>query len=177
VEETCTALNDAVIEEGCAEAVADRRRVDNNFEGDGNDLGQGKEETTLTDGAKDPGGNAGANGSLVDDMDEIGEETTLTDYAMSTGGKKGADEGPVNDMDEIGLIFDFEDITTKVCLKEFGSYMKFNNKCLHRGYKSGSINTYLSAQLFSAPMGKKVQCKIMWQNLRKESSTRIIYQC
>jgi hypothetical protein len=40
-------------------------------------------------------------------------------------------------------------------LKEFGIYMKFNNKCLHRGYKSGSVNTYLSSQLFSAPMGKR----------------------
>jgi hypothetical protein len=155
VEETCTALNDVVIKEGGAEAVADRGRADNNFEGDGKDLGQGKEETTLTDGAKDPGGNAGADGVLVDGMDEVGEETTLTDCAMSTGGDKGADKGPVNDMDEIGLIFDFEDIKTKVCLKEFGSYVKFNNKCLHRGYKSGSVNTYLSNQLFSAPMGKR----------------------
>ncbi len=33
--------------------------------------------------------------------------------------------------------------------------MKFNNKCLHRRYKSGRINTYLSAQLFSVPMGKR----------------------
>ncbi len=40
-------------------------------------------------------------------------------------------------------------------MKEFGIYMKFNNKCLHRGYKSGSVNTYLSSQLFSAPMGKR----------------------
>jgi hypothetical protein len=39
-------------------------------------------------------------------------------------------------------------------LKEFGSYVKFNNKCLHRGYKRGSVKTYLSAQLFSSPMGK-----------------------
>ncbi len=109
----------------------------------------------MTDGAKDLGGNAGANGGSVDDMDEIGEETTLTDCAMSTGDNKGADKGPVNDRDEIGLIFDVEDINTKVCLKEFGSYVKFNNKCLHRGYKSGSVDTYLSAQLFSAPMGKR----------------------
>ncbi len=79
----------------------------------------------------------------------------MTDGAMSTGGNGGAKEGPVNDMDEIGLIFDFEDIKTKVCLKEFGSYMKFNNKCLHRRYKSDSVNRYLSAQLFSANMGKR----------------------
>jgi hypothetical protein len=41
-------------------------------------------------------------------------------------------------------------------LKEFGSYVKSNNKCLHRGYKRGSIKIYLSAQLFSAPMGKRM---------------------
>ena len=75
VQETCTALNDVVIEEGSAEAVADGGREDNVFEGDVNDLGRGKEETMLTDGAKDPGGNAGADGGLVGDMDEIGEET------------------------------------------------------------------------------------------------------
>jgi hypothetical protein len=34
------------------------------FEVDGSNLGQGKEETTLTDGAKDPVSNAGANISL-----------------------------------------------------------------------------------------------------------------
>ena len=32
--------------------------------------------------------------------------------------------------------------------------MKFNNRCHHRGYKCGSVKTYLSAQL-SAPMGKR----------------------
>jgi len=58
-------------------------------------------------------------------------------------------------MDDIGLIFKFEDVDTKVCLKEFGSYVKFNNKCLHRGYKCGSVKTYLSAQLFSAPKGRR----------------------
>ncbi len=33
--------------------------------------------------------------------------------------------------------------------------MKFNNKCLHRGYKRGSVKTYLSAPTFSAPLGKR----------------------
>ncbi len=46
-------------------------RDDNNFEGDGDNLGRGKKETTLTDGAMDPGGNVGANNGLVDDEDEI----------------------------------------------------------------------------------------------------------
>jgi hypothetical protein len=99
------------------------------------------------------------------------EETALTDdCAMSTSGDEGAEEGPVNDMDEIGLIFNFEDIETKVCLKECGSFVKFNNKCLHRGYKKGSSS-------FQHQWEKEGQCKITWQNLRKEPSTRIIYQC
>ncbi len=90
-------------EGGGAEAEeADGGRDDIDFEGDSDNLGRGEEETALTD-----------------------------DCAMSTSGDEGAEEGPVNDMDEIGLIFNFEDIETKVCLKECGSYVKFNNKCLH----------------------------------------------
>ncbi len=58
----------------------DRGRDNNNFERDGNNLGQGKEKTALTDGAMDTGSNAGANDGSVDNMDEIvGEETMLTD--------------------------------------------------------------------------------------------------
>ncbi len=138
--------NNVVIEEGSA---TDKGRDNDVFEGDDNDLGQGKDwamltdgtkdaganvggdgslvdniETTLTDGAKNPAGNTGAGGSSVKGMDEIVDkmEMTLTDdCAMSTSGDEGAEEGPVNDMDEIGLIFKFEDIETKVCLKEFGS--------------------------------------------------------
>ena len=156
-----------------------RGRDNSVFEGDDNGLGQGKNRATLTDGAKDADANAGGNGSLVDGIettltdgaknptgnagannrsvkgiDEIVDkmEMTLTDdYAMSTGDNEGAEEGPVNNIDEIGLIFDIEGINKTVCLKEFGSYVKFNNKCLHRGYKRGSIKKYLSAQLFSAP--------------------------
>jgi hypothetical protein len=59
VEET----NDVVIKEGCVEAVVDGGRDDNDFEGDDNDLGRDKEETTLTDGAMDTGSDAGANDS------------------------------------------------------------------------------------------------------------------
>ncbi len=127
-------------------------------------MGQGKDRAMLTDGAKDADAYAGGDGSLVDDIDEIGKETEtmLTDGAKnqvgnvgaesrlvkdmdeivdkSTAGKEGAKEGPVNNMDEIGLIFNFEGIKKTACLKEFGSYIKFNNKCLHRGYKRGSVN-------------------------------------
>ena len=120
-------LNNVVIKEGGgAEAEeADGRRNDIDFEDDSDNLVRGEEETALTD-----------------------------DCAMSTSGDEGAEESPVNDMDEIGLIFNFDDIETKVCLKECGSYVKFN-KCLHRGYKKGNVKTYLSAQLFSAPLGKR----------------------
>ena len=82
----------------------------------------------------------GANSRSVKDMDEIVDK--------STGGNEFAKEGPVNDMDEIGLIFNFEGIKKTVCLKEFGSYVKFNYKCLHKGYKHGSVKTYLSANSF-----------------------------
>jgi hypothetical protein len=114
--------------DGSAEAVADGRRDDTVFEGDDNDLGQGKDRAMLTDGAKDADAYAGGDNSLVDDIDEIGKEmeTTLTDGAKNqvgdvgansrlmkdmdeivdkrTGGDEGAKEGPVNNINEIGLI-------------------------------------------------------------------------
>jgi hypothetical protein len=43
-----------------------------------------------------------------------------------------------------------EDNDGKVSLRDFGSYMKFNKKRYHKGYKSGTVNTYLTAQLFAA---------------------------
>jgi hypothetical protein len=144
-------LKDVVIEEGGADAVADGGRDDDNFEVDGNNLGQGKEETTLTDGAKDPVSNAGANNGSVDNMDEIGVETMLTDGTKDPVSNAGANNGSVDDMDEIDLIFDFDGKEEKVCLKEFGSYVKFNNKCCHKGYKTGKNTTFLSAQIFSVP--------------------------
>ncbi len=103
----------------------DGGRNGNNFEGDGNDLGRGEEETMSTDDAMNPGGDVGADDGLVDDKDEI------------------------------CLIFELKGKETKVCLRDLGSYMKFSKKCYHKGYKSGSVNTYLSVQLFSAPTGKR----------------------
>ena len=50
----------------------DGGRDDNDFEGDGNNLGWGEEEPTLTDGAMDPGGNVGADDGSTEDEDEIG---------------------------------------------------------------------------------------------------------
>jgi hypothetical protein len=81
----------------------------------------------------------------------------LTDGAMELGGDMGADDGSVDNKDEIGLIFELEGKETKVCLRDLGSYMKFSKEYYHKRYKSGSVNTYLSAQLFSAPTGKRQQ--------------------
>ncbi len=53
--------------------------------------------------------------------------------------------------DDIGIIFWLEGNDVKVSLRDFGSYMKFNKECYHKGYKSGMVNTYLTAQLFAAP--------------------------
>ena len=99
-------LNDVVIEEGCVNAVADSGRDGDNFDVDGNDLGQSKEETTLADCAKDnPVSNAGTNNGSVENMDEIGEETTLTDGPIDPVSDAGANNGSVENMDEIGIIF------------------------------------------------------------------------
>jgi hypothetical protein len=42
-------------------------------------------------------------------------------------------------------------ITTTEDDRNFGSCVKFNKECYHKGYKSGEVNTYLTAQLFAAP--------------------------
>ena len=53
--------------------------------------------------------------------------------------------------DNIGILFKLEGNDVKVSLRDFGSYVKFNKECYHKGYKSGMVNTYLTAQLFAAP--------------------------
>jgi hypothetical protein len=53
--------------------------------------------------------------------------------------------------DDIGIIFQLEGYDVKVSLRDFGSYVKFNKECYHKGYKSSMVNTYLTAQLFAAP--------------------------
>ncbi len=53
--------------------------------------------------------------------------------------------------DDIGIFFQMEGNDVKVSIRDFGSYMKFNKECYHKGYKSGEVNTYLTAQLFAAP--------------------------
>jgi hypothetical protein len=53
--------------------------------------------------------------------------------------------------DNIGIIFKLEGNDVKVSIRDFGSHVKFNKECLHKGYKCGMEHTYLSAQLFAAP--------------------------
>jgi hypothetical protein len=58
----------------------------------------------------------------------------------------------INDTeDNIGIFFKLEGNDVKVSLRDFGSYMKFNKECYHKGCKCGMVNTYLTAQLFAAP--------------------------
>ena len=53
--------------------------------------------------------------------------------------------------DNIGIIFKLEGNDVKVSTRNFGSYVKFNKECYYKGYKCGTVNTYLTAQLFAAP--------------------------
>ena len=101
--ETGVYLNDVVIEEGCVDAVADGGRDDDNFDVDGNDLGQSKGETKLTYCAKDdPASNADSNNGSVENMNEIGEERTLPDGPNDLVSNADANNGLVENMNEIG---------------------------------------------------------------------------
>ncbi len=53
--------------------------------------------------------------------------------------------------DNTSIFFWLESNDVKVSLRAFGSCVKFNKECYHKGYKSGMVNTYLTAQLFAAP--------------------------
>jgi hypothetical protein len=53
--------------------------------------------------------------------------------------------------DNIRIIFQLEGNDEKLSLRDFGSCVKFNKECYHKGYKSSKMNTYLTAQLFAAP--------------------------
>jgi hypothetical protein len=68
--------------------------------------------------------------------------------------------------DSIGIIFQLKSNGVKVSLRDFGSYMKFNKECYHKGYKSSKVNTYLTAQLFAASaVGQK------WHRLKSMNIT------
>jgi hypothetical protein len=68
--------------------------------------------------------------------------------------------------DNISIIFKLEGNNVKVNLREFGSYVKFNKECYHKGYKCGTVNTYLTDQLFATPAaGQK------WHRLKSMNIT------
>jgi hypothetical protein len=73
----------------------------------------------------------------------------------------------INDTEgDIGIFFWLESNDVKVNLRDFGSYAKFNKECYHKGYKSGEVNTYLTAQLFVAPAAGQ-----MWHRLKSMNIT------
>jgi hypothetical protein len=47
--------------------------------------------------------------------------------------------------DDIRIIFRLEGKDVKVSIRDFGSYVKFNKECDHKGCKCGTVNTYLTA--------------------------------
>jgi hypothetical protein len=53
--------------------------------------------------------------------------------------------------DNNGMIFKLEGNDVKVSLRDFGNYVKLYKECYHKGYKCGTVNTYLTAQLFAVP--------------------------
>ncbi len=72
-----------------------------------------------------------------------------------------------NTEDSIGTIFQLEGNDVKVSLRDIGNYVKSNKECLHKGYKSSKVNTYLTAQLFAVPaVGQK------WHRLKSMHITR-----
>jgi hypothetical protein len=67
--------------------------------------------------------------------------------------------------DDIGIIFQLEGNDVKVSLRDFGSYVKFNKECYHKGYKSSTVNTYLTAQLFAAPATRQRWHRLKCMNI------------
>jgi hypothetical protein len=43
--------------------------------------------------------------------------------------------------------------------------VKFNKECHHKGYKSGTGNTYLTAQLFAAPAAGQKWHRLKYMNI------------
>ena len=65
----------------------------------------------------------------------------------------------------IGIKFKLGVNDVKVSLRDLESYVKFDKECLHKGYKCGTVGTYLSTQLFTAPaVGQKRQRLICMNN-------------
>jgi hypothetical protein len=68
--------------------------------------------------------------------------------------------------EDIGIFFQLEGKDVKVSIRDFGSYVKFNKECYHKGYKNGKVNTYLTAQLFAAPASEQ-----KWHRLKSINIT------
>jgi hypothetical protein len=58
-----------------------------------------------------------------------------------------------------------EGYDVKASLRDFGSYVKFNKECIHKGYKCGRENTNLSAQLLVAPTAGQKWHRLKWMNI------------
>jgi hypothetical protein len=67
--------------------------------------------------------------------------------------------------DDIGIILKLEDNDVKVSLRDFGSYVKFNKECYHKGCKCGMVNTYLPAQLSAAPAAGQQWHRLKFMNI------------
>jgi hypothetical protein len=68
--------------------------------------------------------------------------------------------------DDIGIVFQLEGNDVKASLRDFGSYVKFNKECYHKGYKSGEVNTNLTSQVFAAPAAEQ-----KWHRLKSMNIT------
>ncbi len=68
--------------------------------------------------------------------------------------------------EDISIIFQLEGKDVKVSIRDFGSYVKFNKECYHKGYKNSEVNTYLTAQLFAAPVARQ-----KWHRLKSMNIT------
>jgi hypothetical protein len=79
----------------------------------------------------------------------------------------------ITDTEEnIGIIFQLEDNDVKVSLRDFGSYVKLNKECYHKGYKSSKVNTYLTAQLFEAPAARQKWHRLNSMNITGRYETK-----
>jgi hypothetical protein len=53
----------------------------------------------------------------------------------------------------------------KASKRDFGSYVKVNKECFHKGFKCGTENTYLSAHLFAAPAARQKWHRLKCMNI------------
>jgi hypothetical protein len=72
----------------------------------------------------------------------------------------------------LASFFNLEDNEVKVSLRDFGSYVKFNKECLHKRYKCGTVDTYLSANLFAAPAAGQKRQKLADMNKTRRSKKK-----